>query len=190
MQSSPDLHHPQTTANLQALLLAPINSYQSVLTLLALQQYSALLTQQPYSTRRTLSHSLISSVLKNETVIETPEDVNGILELCHVLIRDQQDAGTGPGAQQMGKDPRRPYHNEREEMAEEQGWVARMVHLFRSDNLGVQFEVRFPVSLFCDFSDSRIDSSNSTAPFRDRWRSYAFHIPRPHHLGHQALQTV
>ena len=75
-------------------------------------------------------------------------------------------------------------------MAEEQGWVARMVHLFRSDNLGVQFEVRFPVSLFCDFSDSRTDSSNSTAPFRDRWRSYAFHIPRPHHLGHQALQTV
>lgn len=142
---SPDLHHPQTTANLSALLAAPISSYQSVLTLLALQQYSALLVQQPYSTRRTLAHSLISSVLKNETVIETPEDVNGILDLCHVLIRDQPDAGTGPGAhnQQLGgKDPRRgPYHNEKEEMAEEQGWVARMVHLFRSDNLDVQFEV-------------------------------------------------
>ncbi|KAI0757552.1 vacuolar protein sorting-associated protein 35 [Daedaleopsis nitida] len=141
---SPDLHHPQTIANLSALLLAPINSYQSVLTLLALQQYTALLTQQPYSTRRTLAHSLISSVLKNETVIETTEDVNGILELCHVLIRDQADAGTGPGAhnQSLTKDPRRgPYHHEREEMAEEQGWVARMVHLFRSDNLDVQFEI-------------------------------------------------
>ena len=143
---SPDLHHPQTTANLHALLVAPINSYQSVLTLLALQQYTGLLTQQPYSTRRTLAHSLISSVLKNETVIETPEDVNGILELCHVLIRDQADAGTGPGGHHGqplgGKDPRRgPYH-ERDELAEEQGWVARMVHLFRSENLDVQFEVR------------------------------------------------
>ncbi|KAI0369885.1 vacuolar protein sorting-associated protein 35 [Pilatotrama ljubarskyi] len=142
---SPDLHSPQTTANLQALLLAPINSYQSVLTLLALQQYSALLNQQPYSTRRTLSHSLISSVLKNETVIETPEDVNGILELCHVLIRDQADAVTGPGAHGAPvhvKDPRRgPYHHEREELAEEQGWVARMVHLFRSENLDTQFEI-------------------------------------------------
>ncbi|TBU56214.1 vacuolar protein sorting-associated protein 35 [Dichomitus squalens] len=143
-KDSPDLHHPQTTANLSALLNAPINSYQSVLTLLALQQYTALLTQQPYSTRRTLAHSLVSSVLKNETVIETPEDVNGILELCHVLIRDQQDAATGPiHAQQLGgKDPRRgPYYNEREELAEEQGWVARMIHLFRSENLDVQFEV-------------------------------------------------
>ena len=142
---SPDLHHPQTTANLQALLLAPINSYQSVLTLLALQQYNALLTQQPYSVRRILSHSLVSSVLKNETIIETPEDVNGILEFCHVLIRDQEDAGTGLGAYGPSvhvKDPRRgPYHNEREELAEEQGWVARMIHLFRSDNLDVQFEV-------------------------------------------------
>lgn len=143
---SPDLHSPQTISNLQALLLAPINSYTSVLTLLALQQYTALLSQQPYSNRRTLSHSLISSVLKNETIIETPEDVNGILELCHVLVRDQADAATGPGSHGATvhvKDPRRgPYHNEREELAEEQGWVARMVHLFRSDNLDVQFEVR------------------------------------------------
>ncbi|KAI0641093.1 vacuolar protein sorting-associated protein 35 [Trametes meyenii] len=141
---SPDLHSPQTTANLQALLVAPINSYQSVLTLLALQQYTALLNQQPYSTRRTLSHSLISSVLKNETVIETPEDVNGILELCHVLIRDQADASTAGahGAPTHVKDPRRgPYHYEREELAEEQGWIARMVHLFRSENLDVQFEI-------------------------------------------------
>ena len=130
---------------MSALLNAPINSYQSVLTLLALQQYSALLTQQPYSTRRTLAHSLISSVLKNETIIETPEDVNGILELCHVLIRDQADVGTGPGAHNQpmgGKDPRRgSYYPQQEEMAEEQGWVARMVHLFRSENLDTQFEV-------------------------------------------------
>jgi vacuolar protein sorting-associated protein 35 len=27
------------------------------------------------------------------------------------------------------------------EMAEEQGWVARMVHLFKSDDLAIQFEV-------------------------------------------------
>ncbi|KAI8983273.1 vacuolar protein sorting-associated protein 35 [Trametes punicea] len=142
---SPDLHHPQTTANLQALLQAPINSYQSVLTLLALQRYTALLNQQPYSVRRILSHSVVSSVLKNETIIETPEDVNGILELCHVLIRDQADAGTGPGAHAPPvhvKDPRRgSYYHEREELAEEQGWVARMIHLFRSDNLDVQFEI-------------------------------------------------
>ncbi len=142
---SPDLHSQQTTANLASLLLAPINSYQSVLTLLALQRYSQLLALQPFSTRRSLAHAVISSVLKNETIIETPEDVNGILELCHVLIKDQQDSVTPSSAfqtQTSGRERRNgPYTQEKEELAEEQGWIARMVHLFRADSLDVQFEV-------------------------------------------------
>lgn len=138
---SPDLHAPQTTNNLAALLVAPINSYQSVLTLLAIPRYVPLLTQQLFSTRRSIAHSIISSVLKNETIIEAPEDVHGVLELCHVLIKDQTDGSTGPHANI--KDVRRqgPYHLERDELAEEQGWVARMVHLFRAESLDVQFEL-------------------------------------------------
>ena len=148
---SPDLHAQQTISNLGALLIAPINSYQSVLTLLAIPNYSPLLTRQLFSTRRSIAHSIISSVLKNETIVETPEDVHGVLELCHVLIKDQSDSGvpiTGAagnlsGSQMNIKDVRRhgPYSLEREEMAEEQGWVARMVHLFRAESLDVQFEV-------------------------------------------------
>jgi vacuolar protein sorting-associated protein 35 len=91
-------------------------------------------------------------VLKNETVVEAPEDVDGVLELCHVLIKDQSDSSGGAGGAVGGivhatqvhmKDTRRqgPYVAEREEMAEEQGWVARMVHLFRAESLDVQFEV-------------------------------------------------
>ncbi|KIM81736.1 hypothetical protein PILCRDRAFT_488550 [Piloderma croceum F 1598] len=138
---SPDLHAPQTTNNLAALLVAPINSYQSVLTLLAIPRYVPLLTQQLFSTRRSIAHSIVSSVLKNETIIEAPEDVHGVLELCHVLIKDQTDDSTGH--QTSVKDMRRqvPYHLERDELAEEQGWVARMVHLFRAESLDVQFEL-------------------------------------------------
>ncbi|CAL1696990.1 unnamed protein product [Somion occarium] len=144
--TSPDLHAPQTTTNLAALLLAPINSYQSVLTLLALQQYSSLLNQQPFSTRRSLAHALISSVLKNETIIEAPEDVDGILELCHVLIKDQTDgapvhAGIISRTGTTERRPGLPIPHEREELAEEQGWIARMVHLFRAESLDVQFEL-------------------------------------------------
>ncbi|KAJ7596302.1 vacuolar protein sorting-associated protein 35 [Mycena floridula] len=146
---SPDLHAPQTTNNLAALLVAPINSYQSVLTLLAIPNYVPLLTKQLFSTRRSIAHSIISSVLKNETIVETPEDVDGVLELCHVLIKDQSDdsASSNPvvnGTQPSGvKDTRRqgPHFVEREEMAEEQGWVARMVHLFRAESLDMQFEL-------------------------------------------------
>lgn len=133
----------QTTNYLASLLLAPINSYQSILTLLALPHYAPLLLLQPFSTRRSLSHSIISSILKNETIIETPDDVNGVLDLCQVLIKDQLDSSI-PGPQGA---PRRQgmHHFDRDEMAEEQGWVARMVHLFRPDSLDVQYEVRVTI---------------------------------------------
>ncbi|KXN86149.1 Vacuolar protein sorting-associated protein 35 [Leucoagaricus sp. SymC.cos] len=142
---NPDLHAQQTTANLSALLVAPINSYQSVLTLLAIPNYVPLLTRQLFSTRRSIAHSIISSVLKNETIIETPEDADGVLELCHVLIKDQSDSNPNApnGQQPHPREVRRqgPYFVEREEMAEEQGWVARMVHLFRAESLDVQYEL-------------------------------------------------
>ncbi|KAI0248063.1 vacuolar protein sorting-associated protein 35 [Lactifluus subvellereus] len=136
---SPDLHSQQTTSHLANLLLAPINSYQSVLTLLALPNYVPLLSAQPFVTRRMLAHAIVSSVLKNETVVEDPEDVHGILELCQVLIREQPDAAPLP----PGSGGRRGTSgaNEREDVAEEQGWIARMVHLFRSESLGTQFEL-------------------------------------------------
>jgi len=82
--------------------------------------------------------------------MEAPEDVDGVLELCHVLVKDQTDSSRDGGVNGQhslpplprgGAGGRGPYVIEREDLAEEQGWVARMVHLFRSDNLDVQFEV-------------------------------------------------
>lgn len=149
---SPDLHSQQTTNNLASLLVAPIKSYTSVLTLLALENYVPLLNLQTFATRRSLAHSIVSSVLKNETIIEAQEDVNGILELCQVLIREQPDAGVGMGSTGPPslRDGRRhgPYGMEREDLAEEQGWLARMVHLFKSESLATQFEVRDMVYVF------------------------------------------
>ncbi|KAH8918389.1 vacuolar protein sorting-associated protein 35 [Atractiella rhizophila] len=124
---SPDLHHPITIGNSLSLLLAPVHSYASALTLLALPSYLPLLSLQPYTSRKSVSHAIISSILKNETPIDTVEDVKGILEICHVLIKDQRDAAVGMGMAPPGR--------------EEQGWVARMVHLFKADDLETQFEL-------------------------------------------------
>lgn len=149
---NPDLHHPVTIQNLLALLLAPINSYLTVLTLLALPNFQELLLVQPFPSRRAIGHSVVASILKNETVISDPIDCRGVLDMCHVLVRDQRDAGVGmptqmggaaryQGAgQQPGGRGGLPY--DPEEMAEEQGWLARMVHLLRSDDLDVQMKVR------------------------------------------------
>ncbi len=135
---SPDLHTTATTSNILSLLLAPINSYQSALTLLAIPNYSPLLVQQAFSTRRSIATSIVSSILKNETYLETPEDVSGILDICHVLVRDQTDVGVGMGS--TGPTGR-GIRLDTEDVVEEQGWVARMVHLLRSDDLEVQNEV-------------------------------------------------
>ena len=142
---SPDLHHPSTIQNLLALLLAPIQNYQTVLTLLALPSYQELLAVQPYGTRRSIAHAIVSSILKNETVIDSAEDVKGVLDLCHVLVRDQRDRSIGPGGarpgstQGNGRGQQQAFDSE--EMAEEQGWVARMVHLFKSDALETQLSL-------------------------------------------------
>ncbi|CAG8500735.1 13480_t:CDS:10 [Acaulospora morrowiae] len=142
--SSPDLHSSASTSNLLNLLLAPINSYLTVLTILALPNYASLISLQPFPTRRTVARAIVSSILKKETLIETPEEVNGILDLCNVLIRDQKDAtlaspfsgltsgrSTRSGGTSQMMDP--------EEFAEEQGWLARIIHLFRSDDPENQF---------------------------------------------------
>lgn len=143
---SPDLHSKPTEANLLALLLAPINQYASVLTLLALENYQPLLALQPFTTRRAVAHAIVSSILKNETIVSLPEDVHGILSLCEVLLRDQKDAPvattTAPSPMYAAR-VRKPEFTsiEDEEFSEEQGWIAKMIHLFRSDNEDTQFLV-------------------------------------------------
>ncbi|KAI9310748.1 vacuolar protein sorting-associated protein 35 [Dichotomocladium elegans] len=141
LADSADLHSKVTEANLLALLLAPINSYTSVLTLLALSNYHSLLTLRPYNTRRAVAHAIVSSILKNETTVSAPEDVHDILELCEVLLRDQKDMPTGavPASPIYPGVVRGRIGMEQEDLAEEQGWMARLVHLFVSENDDTQF---------------------------------------------------
>ncbi len=85
-----------------------------------------------------------------------------------------------------------PFFMEREEMAEEQGWVSRMVHLFRSENLDTQFEV----SLTCVPSDNgSILTSWSASPncpqtFRPWWGKNAVYVPCFDHVVYKVMQTV
>jgi len=138
---SPDLHHPASIQNLLALLLAPINSYLTVLTLLALPNFQELLLVQPFLSRRAIGHSVVASILKNETRIADPVDCKGVLDMCHVLVRDQRDAGVGMPTQMGHRQAMSSRGHQQtydpEEMAEEQGWLARMVHLLHNDDLDV-----------------------------------------------------
>ncbi|KAF9906407.1 Vacuolar protein sorting-associated protein 35 [Lobosporangium transversale] len=136
---SPELQHKDTVSNLQNLLTAPIQHYPSILTLLELPNFIALLSLQPYQTRRAIAHAVVESILKNETIISTPEDVNGILEICAVMVRDQKDGGHNSGPFRSTRSNRNESGNvDPEEFAEEQGHLARIIHLFRSEDADTQ----------------------------------------------------
>lgn len=123
----------ETQKNLTKVLALPIEAYTSTLTLLALPHYPALLAAQPYATHKHIAQAIVRSTLKNETVLSTPEDVEGILSLCGTLVVPPRET------QASARLPAPVAAAEAEEIKEEQGWLARLVHLFRAEDVDTQF---------------------------------------------------
>ena len=136
MANSADLHSPGCQKSILSLLQAPVKSYISLFTIFALPNYLPLLHAQTYPTRRAVAGLVIQTILKNSIKITQPEHAEGILELVRVLIKEgaQQQVGY-PGTGRRGREV------ETEETVEEQGWLARMVHLLYNEDNDVQFKV-------------------------------------------------
>ena len=134
--NSADLHSATTQSNILSLLLAPIKSYQSLFTALALPNFAPLLHAQTYSTRRVVAGEIARSILQNETKISTTENLEAVLDILSVLVKEgvQQSAGY-PGV------PNQRRGTETEETAVEQGWLARVVHLIQSPDNDTQFSL-------------------------------------------------
>ena len=129
-----DLHSPPAQQNLLHLLLAPLRSYTSIFTALALPHYLPLLTAQSYPTRRSVAGEIARSLLKNRTLITTTENLDRILQALRVVIKEGTQQAMGyPGSQRRG--------GETDETIEEQGWLARLVHLVQSPENDTQLKV-------------------------------------------------
>jgi vacuolar protein sorting-associated protein 35 len=133
--NSADLHAQESQTNLLNLLLAPMKSYVSMFTALSLPTYIPLLHSQTYPTRRAVAGEVARSLHRNQTKISTPSALEGVLEILKVLIKEgtQQPAGY-PGVQQRKA-------VETDETIEEQGWLARIVHLIHSDDNATQYKL-------------------------------------------------
>ncbi|KAG0649602.1 Vacuolar sorting-associated 35 [Hyphodiscus hymeniophilus] len=133
--NSADLHSPESQNNILNLLLAPLKSYVSLFTALALPTYVPLLHTQTYPTRRAVAGEVARSLQRNQTKISTLPSLEGVLEILKVLIKEgtQQPAGY-PGVQQRKA-------IETDETVEEQGWLARIVHLIHSDDNDTQYKL-------------------------------------------------
>jgi vacuolar protein sorting-associated protein 35 len=133
--NSPELHSQVTQTNILNLLLAPLQSYASIFTALSLPQYVPLVHSQTYPTRRAVAGEVAKTLLKTLTKIETVSSHEGVLEILKVLIKE----GSQPPAGYPGVQQRRAL--ETDETIEEQGWLARIVHLVHSDDNDTQFKL-------------------------------------------------
>jgi len=134
--NSADLHSAQCQANMLALLLGPVKTYCSLFTALALPSFVPLYQQQPYPTRRAVAGEVARSLLRNETKITTSEHFDGVLQILSVLIKEgmQSTSGYPSGGIRRGT-------AETEETVEEQGWLARIVHLIKGSDNVAQFQL-------------------------------------------------
>ncbi|EMC92735.1 hypothetical protein BAUCODRAFT_77309 [Baudoinia panamericana UAMH 10762] len=135
-QNSADLHSQPAQSNLLSLLLAPVKAYFSLFTALALPNFLPLYQQQTYPTRRSVAGEVARSLLRNETKITTTENLDGVLSILAVLIKEGMQTPAGyPGG------PVRRSAAETDETVEEQGWLARIVHLIKGTDNTAQFQL-------------------------------------------------
>ncbi|TQN69546.1 Vacuolar protein sorting-associated protein 35 [Colletotrichum shisoi] len=130
-----DRHSPPAQHSLLALLQAPLNRYLSIFTALSLPTYVPLFQSQSYPTRRAVAGEVARTLLRDQTRISTPNQLENVLEVLKVLIKEGSQASSNyPGVAQ-----RRAV--ETDETMEEQGWLARIVHLVDGEDNDTQFRL-------------------------------------------------
>lgn len=184
-QNSADLHSQATQSQILSLLLSPIKTYVSLFTALALPNYIPLLHSQPYPTRRAVAGEVARSLMRNQTNITSVENLESVLEILKVLIREGiQQAQGYPGG------PIQRRAQETEETVEEQGWLARIVHLIRGVDNDTQFKVSSAYVFPKNLTNSTLAPASCAQVIRGRQRARQIHLTRHHHKLPQACAAV
>ena len=124
-------HRTPVGRELEKLLKIPVDSYNDIMVVLALEHFIPLLNCYDYSGRKEMSAYLVNNVIDNATLIPSPEKVETILTIVAPLVADQTD---GPGAEQSRAE-------DKEEWEEEQALMGRLVHLLQADTPDQQYLV-------------------------------------------------
>ncbi|KAJ2901981.1 Vacuolar protein sorting-associated protein 35 [Zalerion maritima] len=131
---SADLHSPPAQHSLLTLLQAPLQRYASLFTAISLPTYVSLFKAQTYPTRRAVAGQVARTLLEHQTPIESVENLENVLEILAVLVKEGSQPPPGyPGMQRRAM--------ETDETIEEQGWLARLVHLLQAEKNDTQFKL-------------------------------------------------
>ncbi|KAJ2484569.1 retromer complex subunit Vps35 [Coemansia sp. RSA 2320] len=139
---SPGAHNPATANQLLALLLGPLRAYANPLKILELGNYGPLLESQTERTRKSVAVALLTAILQRNTTMTNEEEVAGIVRLCASLTNKSPDAQPGSISNASTTDmpyPGTPF--DEDDLAEEQGLLARLVHLIRGPDVVTQLSL-------------------------------------------------
>ena len=101
------------------LLRIPIDSFKSTLDVFDLSNYKLVLATMDHIGRKNVSVYITNAIINKEQRIPQPKQVEALLDLISPLIVDQADA--------------EPARFDEEDFVEEQGLVARVIHLFQAE---------------------------------------------------------
>ncbi|XP_031250422.1 vacuolar protein sorting-associated protein 35A-like [Pistacia vera] len=127
LSSNGKLDDRRATKQIVALLSAPLEKYNDIVTVLKLSNYPHVMEYLDNETNKVMASVIIQSIMKNNTHISTAEKVEALFELIKGLIKDLD--GT--------------LHDEVDEddFKEEQNSVARLIQMLHNDDPEEMFKV-------------------------------------------------
>ncbi|KAK8710846.1 hypothetical protein V6N13_146155 [Hibiscus sabdariffa] len=121
------LEENKATKQIVALLSAPLDKYNDIVTALKLSNYPRVLEYLDTETNKVMSTVIIQSIMKNKTRISTADRVEALFELIKGLIKDLD----GAVLDEVDED----------DFKEEQNSVARLIQLLHNDDPEEMFKI-------------------------------------------------
>ncbi|KAH9710860.1 vacuolar protein sorting-associated protein 35 [Citrus sinensis] len=121
------LEDNRATKQIVALLSAPLDKYNDIVTVLKLSNYPSVMEYVDSETNKVMAMVIIQSIMKNNTQISTADKVGALFELIKGLIRDLD----GAAHDQVDED----------DFKEEQNSVARLIQMLQNDDTEEMFKL-------------------------------------------------
>eukprot|EP00261_Vitis_vinifera_P030778 XP_019072021.1 PREDICTED: vacuolar protein sorting-associated protein 35B isoform X2 [Vitis vinifera] len=120
LSGKPKLEDSKATKQIVALLSAPLEKYNDIVTALTLSNYPRVMDHLDNGTNKIMAMVIIQSIMKNSTCISTADKVEALFELIKGLIKDLD----GFPVDELDE----------EDFKDEQNSVARLIHMFYNDD--------------------------------------------------------
>ncbi|TYI97136.1 hypothetical protein E1A91_D01G122500v1 [Gossypium mustelinum] len=119
LSNIPKLEDSRAMKQVVALLSAPLEKYNDILTALTLSNYPRVMDHLDIGTNKLMAMVIIQSIMKNNSCISTADKVEVLFELIKGLIKDIDGADVD--------------ELDEEDFKEEQNSVARLIHMLYND---------------------------------------------------------